>query len=63
MKAVTFKVLVGTTASLLSGLVMAGLTTPLGASTQLPILEGGVVTIGIAALVAGIRIIKRNNKR
>ena len=44
MKAVTFKVLVGTTASLLSGLVMAGLTTPLGASTQLPILEGGVVT-------------------
>ena len=62
MKAVTFKVLVGTAASLMSGLAMAGNLIPLG-SAQLPILEGGVVTIGIAAMIAGIRIIKRNNKR
>ena len=58
MKAVTFKVLVGTAASLMSGLAMAGVPV-----RELPILEGGVITIGIAALVAGIRIIKRNNKR
>lgn len=62
MKTTSVKVLVGTAASLLSSLAMAGQVT-LGTTTHLPILEGGIVTVGIAALVAGIRIIKRNSKR
>ena len=58
MKALTFKLSVGTAACLMTGLAMAGTTI-----TRLPIEEGGMLTVAIVALVAGIRIIQRKNKR
>ena len=60
MKALTFKLSVGTAACLKAGLAMAG---TLPSPTHLPIEEGGMLTVAIVALVAGIRIIQRKNKR
>ena len=57
-----FKLAVGTMALALAGSAMGFEIAPLGASTALP-LEGGILTLAVAGLVAGIRIIKRNNKR
>ena len=56
MKALTLKLSVGTAACLMTGLAMAG-------ARLLPIEEGGMLTVAIVALVAGIRIIQRKNKR
>ena len=61
MKALTFKLSVGTAACLMAGLAMAGVGG--GPPTRLPIEEGGLLTVAIVALVAGIRIIQRKNKR
>lgn len=58
MKALTFKLAVGTAAFLMTGLAMAG-----APPTRLPIEEGGMLTVAIVGLVAGIRIIQRKNKR
>ncbi|MDO8342813.1 MAG: hypothetical protein Q7T48_06420 [Cellvibrio sp.] len=36
---------------------------PLGAPSTLPILEGGMLTIAVAGLVIGIRIVRRKKNR
>ena len=56
MKALAFKLAVGTAACLMTGLAMAGVT-------NLPIEEGGLLAVAIVGLLAGIRIIQRKNKR
>ena len=58
MKALAHKLIVGTATCLMTGLAMAG-TPP----TRLLIEEGGMLTVAIVGLVAGIRIIQRKNKR
>ena len=35
----------------------------LGFSTSLPLVEGGLFTVGVAALVAGVRIVRSKYKR
>ena len=61
MKALTFKLAVGTAACLMTGVAMAGQggDPPI----RLPIEEGGLLAVAIVGLVAGIRIIQRKNKR
>ena len=56
------KVVVGTMALGLAGSAMAVEPISLGASVGLP-LEGGLLTLAVAGLVVGIRIIQRNKKR
>ena len=57
-----FKLVVGTLVWGIAGSAMAVTIEPLGASVSLP-LEGGLLTLAVAGLVAGIRIIQRNKKR
>ena len=61
MKALAFKLAVGTSAYLMTTLAMAGRGN--GVNGQLPIEEGGMLAVAIVGLVAGIRIIQRKNKR
>ena len=53
---------VGTMALGIAGSAMAVGPIGLGASVGLP-LEGGLLTLAVAGLVVGIRIIQRNKKR
>lgn len=66
------KIIAGTVAAGVTGGAMASLTlgTTLGSQlgqalgvTNLPILEGGILTIAVVALVAGIRIVQRKKSR
>ena len=51
-----------TSAAMASGQVALGTT--LGATgTPLPILEGGILTVAVVALVAGIRLVQRKKNR
>jgi len=41
----------------------AGVTPSLGALTALPLLEGGLMGVAVAALVVGVRIVRAKSKR
>ncbi|MEO8545052.1 MAG: hypothetical protein ABI434_15805 [Burkholderiaceae bacterium] len=67
------KIIAGTVAAGITGAAMAGTVTlganlgaPLGlvlGGTSLPILEGGILTVAVVGLVAGIRIVQRKKNR
>ncbi len=56
-----FKVIAIVGTILASQIAHAGV--PLGVSVSLPLLEGGLLTIGAAALVVGVRIIRAKSRR
>ena len=55
--------LVSTTALLATSYATAGGLVALGGSTPLPLVEGGLLTVGVMALVAGVRIVRSKHKR
>ena len=54
----TILMAMGSLACAMTAPAFAGNVNPLGGS-MLPILEGGLLTVAVAGLVAGIRIIRR----
>lgn len=44
-------------------LASAGLAAPLGLPAALPLIEGGLFTVAVVALVAGVRIVRSKTKR
>ncbi len=60
------KLAIGPLAYWMTGLAMAQSTAPQNLGNRVlgdPILEGGLLTVAVVGLVAGIRIIQRKNKR
>ena len=62
MQMKALKLAIGSLAYWMTALAMAGTAPNLGFN-NLPILEGGMLTVAVVGLVAGIRIIQRKNKR
>lgn len=59
------KLAIGLMASTAAAMAQAASTGPaeLGVQAPLPLVEGGLLTVGVIALVAGVRAIQRKNKR
>lgn len=59
----TTQVLALVTAVLGTQAAHAGLATPLGSVVALPLVEGGLLGVAVAALVVGVRIVRAKSKR
>ena len=55
--------LAGTSALLVASQAVAGFVPVLGVAVQLPLVEGGLFTVAVVALVVGVRIVRSKHKR
>lgn len=58
-----FKILAIAVSLLGTQIANAGFVTQLGTSVALPLVEGGLLGVTVAALVVGVRIVRAKSKR